>query len=156
MYHNYFKIKLFLLTFFLCINVFVLRSQTETSFSVDIKWNGIEEIMVYDDTIRRLAFTNAVYDDFMNDTHPLYRCSFPIYSDDVDVSLFVDNLIWSEKIIQDNLDGTQTINERDMSDYALSGPITDNRNGTVTIRMGKYTQEELLKIPINSSPQNHQ
>ena len=42
MYHNYFKIKLFLLTFFLCINVFALRSQTETSFSVDIKWNGIE------------------------------------------------------------------------------------------------------------------
>lgn len=70
--------------------------------------------------------------------------------------LFVDNLIWSEKIIQYNLDGTQTINERDMSEYALSGPITDNRNGTVTIRMGKYTQEELLRIPINSSPQNHQ
>lgn len=96
MYHNYFKIKLFLLTFFLCINVFALRSQTETSFSVDIKWNGIEEIMVYDDTIRRLAFTNAVYDDFMNDTHPLYRCSFPIYSDDVDVSLFVDNFSYEK------------------------------------------------------------
>lgn len=34
--------------------------------------------------------------------------------------------------------------ETDYSDYCVAGPITDNRNGTVTVKMGKITAEEAL------------
>ena len=34
----------------------------------------------------------------------------------------------------------------DNSDYSVAGPITDNRGGTGTIKMGKPTADELLKV----------
>ena len=81
------------------------------------------------------------------------------------VELFVDGLAWS--IIQQNevpvyqvdengkavLDehgnpiqtGTEIQeSEWDNSDYDIAGPITDNRNGTITAKMGKITAEEAL------------
>ena len=36
--------------------------------------------------------------------------------------------------------------EYDNSDYDVAGPITDNRDGTITAKMGKYTAEELLAM----------
>lgn len=48
-------------------------------------------------------------------------------------------------------DGTPTgeteeiVQEWDNSDYSLSGPITDYRNGTVSIKMGKPTEAETLR-----------
>lgn len=35
--------------------------------------------------------------------------------------------------------------ESDDSDYSVAGPITDNRDGTVTVKMGKVTAAELLE-----------
>lgn len=49
-------------------------------------------------------------------------------------NLLVDNVSWS--IVES--DGT----EHDMSEFCLSGPITDNRNNTCTIKMGKKTDLE--------------
>lgn len=37
---------------------------------------------------------------------------------------------------------TERVSEWDNSDYSLSGPITDNRDGTVSIKMGKPTDLE--------------
>ena len=34
----------------------------------------------------------------------------------------------------------------DNSDYCVPGPITDNRDGTVTVKMGKPTAAELLAV----------
>lgn len=34
----------------------------------------------------------------------------------------------------------------DMSDFCMAGPIVDNRDGTVTVKMGKPTDKELLEI----------
>lgn len=34
----------------------------------------------------------------------------------------------------------------DNSEYCVAGPITDNRDGTVTVKMGKPTDAELLAI----------
>ena len=36
--------------------------------------------------------------------------------------------------------------EYDNSAYSVSGPITDHRNGTVSIKMGKPTDEEILAV----------
>lgn len=57
-------------------------------------------------------------------------------------SLFVDDVPWS--IVQEEDDGTSTT--YDNSDFCAAGPITDNRDGTVSVKMGKPTAEELLNI----------
>ena len=69
--------------------------------------------------------------------------------------LFVDGLVWS--IVQRDTvpvygaDGnptgetTEQVQEWDNSDYCVAGPITDNRDGTCTCKMGKKTEVELLR-----------
>lgn len=52
---------------------------------------------------------------------------------------FVDDLEWS--IVHQEGEETQVY---DNSDYSVAGPITDNRDGTVTVKMGKITAEEAL------------
>lgn len=53
------------------------------------------------------------------------------------LSLFTDNVQWS--IVY----GTQTIPQ---DDFIIAGPITDNRNGTVSVRMGKPTAAEVSSV----------
>ena len=53
------------------------------------------------------------------------------------LDLFVDGLQWA--IVY----GTQTINQED---YVIAGPITDNRDGTVSVRMGKATAAEVSSV----------
>lgn len=67
-------------------------------------------------------------------------------------NLFVNDAIWSVKISQNTINGNSTITETDMSEYAIAGPITDNRDGTITVKMGRYTDEELLEIPVLAAP----
>ena len=65
-------------------------------------------------------------------------------------ALFVDGLNWIivMDIEQMQEDGSVIIaqEEYDNSDYDVAGPITDNRNGTVTVKMGKVTAQELLAV----------
>ena len=73
------------------------------------------------------------------------------------IGLFVDGLAWS--IVQQNevpvfdengeQTGTEVQNtEFDNSEYCLAGSITDNRNGTVTAKMGKPTEVEALQAQL--------
>ena len=69
--------------------------------------------------------------------------------------IFVDGLVWS--IVQRDTvpvygeDGnptgetTEQVQEWDNSDFCVAGPITDNRDGTCTCKMGKKTEAELLR-----------
>lgn len=63
-------------------------------------------------------------------------------------ALLPSNAPWSLIEREDVLDESgaptgQTVDhERDMSDYSLSGDITDHRDGTVSIKMGKPTETE--------------
>lgn len=69
------------------------------------------------------------------------------------MSLFVDNLAWS--IVQrdtypeydENNQPTgktvEQVQEFDNSDYCIAGPVTDNRNGTITAKMGRKTELEI-------------
>ena len=74
-----------------------------------------------------------------------------------DVALFVDGLAWS--IVQQNEvpvfdeEGEQTGTEMqetefDNSEYCLAGAITDHRDGTITVKMGKPTQAEELEAKL--------
>lgn len=71
------------------------------------------------------------------------------------VQLFVDGLIWSivqrDTVPVYDTDGNPTgateeqVQEWDNSDFCVAGPITDNRDGTITAKMGKKTEVELLR-----------
>lgn len=66
---------------------------------------------------------------------------------------FVDDLAWS--IIHEGEPFTHPLTgetvtpetvEYDNADYCVAGPITDNRDGTVTVKMGRPTDAELLAV----------
>lgn len=71
------------------------------------------------------------------------------------VSLFVDGLAWGIKQVNtypvfddkgqptgETKTETQTF---DNSDYSVAGSITDNRDGTVTVMVGKHTELEIAQ-----------
>ena len=68
--------------------------------------------------------------------------------------IFVDGLAWSivqrEDVPVYGEDGlptgetTETVQEWDNSGYCVAGPITDNRDGTITAKMGKKTASDVL------------
>lgn len=51
--------------------------------------------------------------------------------------LFVDGLAWA------TVSGET---ETDMSEFEVAGPVTDNRDGTVTVKMGKFTDADALAV----------
>lgn len=61
-------------------------------------------------------------------------------------NLFPDGVSW--KIIEgEEKDGNFiTDYEQDCSDYSISGPVTDHRDGRVSIKMGKLTDREIIEI----------
>ena len=75
--------------------------------------------------------------------------------------LFVDGLVWS--IVQRDTvpvygeDGnptgetTEQVQEWDNSEFCVAGPITDNRDGTITAKMGKKTDAELMQERLNDA-----
>lgn len=56
------------------------------------------------------------------------------------VQLFVDGLRWG--IVRREASADDAAQEQDCSGYCVAGPITDNRDGTLSIKMGSYTQLE--------------
>ena len=75
-------------------------------------------------------------------------------------SLLPDNTPWS--IVQRELvyvldeqghptgDTKEVVNEYDNSEYSLAGDITDHRDGTVSIKMGKPTESELSEATVTA------
>lgn len=57
------------------------------------------------------------------------------------MALFVDDLEW--EIVYEDKETTETY---DNSEFSVAGSVTDNRNGTVTVKVGKPTSDELLAI----------
>lgn len=85
-------------------------------------------------------------------------------------TMFVDGVTWSivceeqRSVPQTDENGNQVlddegnpvyiiepyIEEFDNSDFCIAGPITDNRDGTLSIKMGKFTNEEILLMEVLS------
>lgn len=76
-------------------------------------------------------------------------CTVTIKASTAEIAaLLPNNAPWSlierEDALDENgmLTGQTVDHERDMSEYSLSGDITDHRDGTVSIKMGKPTEAE--------------
>ena len=71
------------------------------------------------------------------------------------IALFVDGLAWSilMDVEKEQEDGsTITVQEEyDNSEYSMAGSITDNRDGTLAVKMGKPTQIETLESQITGT-----
>lgn len=75
--------------------------------------------------------------------------------------LFVDGLSWSivqrDTVPVYDTDGnptgetTEQVQEWDNSDYNVAGSITDNRDGTITAKMGQKTETELMQERLNDA-----
>lgn len=73
---------------------------------------------------------------------------------DTALSIFVDGLAWSivmktPDYIEENGEVKEVTRteEYDNADYCVAGSITDNRDGTMTVKMGKLTElEEAYEI----------
>lgn len=57
------------------------------------------------------------------------------------MNTFVDDLEWA--VVYEDGETTEVY---DNSEFSVAGPVTDNRDGTVTVKMGKLTAEEALAI----------
>lgn len=57
------------------------------------------------------------------------------------IGIFVDGLKWAIVYKEEEVS-----EEYDNSIFSIAGPITDNRDGTITAKMGKPTVDELLAI----------
>ena len=76
------------------------------------------------------------------------------------VALLPDNTPWSivQREMVDVLDEQghptgetkEVVNEYDNSEYSLAGDITDHRDGTVSIKMGKPTESELSEATVTA------
>ena len=68
------------------------------------------------------------------------------------LALFVDGLNWSivMDVEKEQEDGSiVTVQEEyDNSDYSMEGSITDNRDGTISVKMGKPTQLEAMQAQL--------
>ena len=75
------------------------------------------------------------------------------------LNIFVDDVDWF--IVQEREENIQSLDIEtkefvnsleikqeiyDNSEYSIAGDITNHRNGTVTVKMGKPTAEEILKM----------
>ena len=79
---------------------------------------------------------------------------------DAAAALLPDNTPWSivQREMVDVLDEQgqptgetkEVVNEYDNSEYSLAGDITDHRNGTVSIKMGKPTESELSEATVTA------
>ena len=73
-----------------------------------------------------------------------YATAVATFADDVPWSILYQPSDYYDPETQQMV--TPPVEEYDNSEYCVAGPITDNRNGTVTVKMGKPTFEELYNI----------
>ena len=57
-------------------------------------------------------------------------------------ALFVNGASWSIVLDVERADGTTVQENYDNSDFSIAGDLTDHRDGTVTVKMGKPTELE--------------
>ena len=73
-----------------------------------------------------------------------YATAMATFVDDVPWSILYQPPAYIDPETQETV--TPPVEEYDNSEYCVAGSITDNRNGTVTVKMGKPTFEELYNI----------
>ena len=100
------------------------------------------------------AAVNGIYNDRMWDGRDTKTITLTMSHDEA-AALLPDNTPWSivQRETVDVLgeqgqptgETKEVVNEYDNSEYSIAGEITDYRDGTVSIKMGKPTETETLR-----------
>lgn len=106
------KIKCIFTILFLFI--FTCLNSQNNSFIIDFKWNGVENEVIHGDTINRLSFDGAYYENDVDPSKPLYKTLIPIYAENVEADFNV-RIIASEIVPKEEL-------------LFVTGKITDTLN----------------------------
>ena len=103
------------------------------------------------------AAVNGVYHDRTRDGRDTKTITLTMTHAEV-VALLPDYTSWSivQRDMVDVLDEQgqptgetkEVVNEYDNSEYSLAGDITDHRDGTISIKMGKPTEVEMLRAQL--------
>ena len=73
-----------------------------------------------------------------------YATAMDTFADDVPWSILYQGPDYYDQETKETV--TPEVEEYDNSDYCMAGDVTDHRDGTVTVKMGKPTAEELYNI----------
>ena len=73
-----------------------------------------------------------------------YATAMDTFADDVPWSILYQGPEYYDPETKETV--TPEVEEYDNSDYCMAGDVTDHRDGTVTVKMGKPTAEELNQI----------
>ena len=105
------------------------------------------------------AAVNGIYNDRTWDGRDTKTVTLTMTHDQV-AALLPDNTPWGivQRDMVDVLDEQgqptgetkEVVNEYDNSEYSLAGDITDHRDGTVSIKMGKPTETESAKATVTA------
>lgn len=96
------NIKLYVFLLILCLYPFITKAQTYDKFSANIVWRGVEKTFVNDKAIEYVAFDNASHVLSFDGKNPSYLHTFPIYSNEVEVDYYVENITY-ERIPENEL-----------------------------------------------------
>ena len=107
-----------------------------------VKINGYEYQATINGMIRDIAWNNR---DSKSITLTMdYATAVATFADDVPWSILYQPSDYYDPETQQMV--TPPVEEYDNSDYCILGDITVHRDGTVTVKMGKPTGEELYNI----------
>lgn len=73
-----------------------------------------------------------------------YATAMAAFVDDAPWSILYQGPDYYDPELQQTV--TPEVEEYDNSDYCMAGDVTDHRDGTITVKMGKPTAEELNQI----------
>ena len=86
---NYCKTFIYVLFSFLILKATDSIAQSETTFSVDFKWKGIEKHRIGNEIKSLVSFEGATYNGEFDDSKPVYSHIIPVWDDDIEASFKV-------------------------------------------------------------------
>ena len=86
---SYCKTAIYIFFYVLLLLCYDTNAQTEKSFNVDFKWNGIENYKIGDKVLSRVSFEGASYKGDFIDEKPMFTMQIPVWDDNVEADFDV-------------------------------------------------------------------
>ena len=83
------KILIYILFSFMFLNASDVVAQSETTFAVDFKWNGIEKCKIGNEIYSLVTFEGATYSGDFDDWKPIYSQMIPVWDNNVEANFEV-------------------------------------------------------------------
>ncbi len=106
---SYCKTFIYILFSFLILKATDAIAQSETTFSVDFKWKGIEKHRIGNEIKSFVSFEGATYSGEFDDSKPIYSQMIPVWDDNIEANFEV-TVTASEPVPYDEIPLIQDVN----------------------------------------------